>query len=176
MEDSVLHTDERPPAVLQGGDDRFLTDAELKRLEESEDGSIGLLSVRQDLEHYAPRTLFEMRQRNAEIAALKKQAKLLGELDGFVSAHRDHAEEIYSAKLAIISSLLEEMTVTFTNGKKKIDTKRMNHKRLKVLFGFLEQFEKRAYGAATQTVNHEGSVDVRHVVAQVKQGLIDAGD
>jgi hypothetical protein len=71
----------------------------------------------------------------------------------------------------VILGLLDEMVVTEDDGTTRLATEKVDDKRLKVLLQAVDQFEKRAFGNPTQKTEVSGSVDVRHVVANLKQQL-----
>lgn len=170
----LSETGEILPA-LQGEKDRYLTESEKEAFANGKSSWEGNQIYGDGV--VAPHTLFQLRHATAQKHILKRQARQLGELEGYIAAHRDEAARVYGAKLEVINGLMDEMSVKDPDGNVTgLDTRSLNSKRLKILFTYLDQWEKRAYGAAAQNVKHEGSVDVNHIVAQVKQGLIESDD
>lgn len=158
--------------VVYEGDNRPLTERDKELLAKGKEPVGGAALMAEGQNH--PETLWDARAKIAELHMLKRQAKALADLEGFVDAHREQAHRIYGAKLGVILGLLDEMLVTNEDGSQRLDTTKLDDKRLKVLMTYVDQFEKRAFGSPATVTKHEGEVDVRHVVAETRQKLIDA--
>lgn len=154
--------------------DRLLTENDKRLIAKGKEPIGGAALLREDGND--PKTLWQARAKIAELHLLKRQAKAIAELEGFVDAHREQASLLYGGKLAIIMGMMDEMAVKDADGETVgFDTSLLDDKRLNVLYKFLDQFEKRAFGNTTQRTEHSGSVDIRHLIAQASQG-ISAGD
>lgn len=164
--------------VLQGEllepGDRLLDDHDLELIAAGREPKGGAALLAEGENH--PRTLFDARQKIAELHILKKQAKAMAELEGFIQAHREQAATLFAGKLMVIDGLIREMAVKNDDGDiVGLDTTGVSEKRLDTLLRYLDQFEKRAYGGHTVKHEHSGEVDVRHLILQANKG-IEAGD
>lgn len=109
----------------------------------------------------------EMARRSHESRRRHLEAKALAKLEVYTQAHRELASQILGTKMTLLDGLVGEMVDPDTN---QLDTTRLDKDRMKILLGLLDQLQKTAFPTTTK-IEHGGSVDVRHVIAEISKGL-----
>lgn len=160
--------------IVLEGDNRLLTDRDKELIADGREPVGGAALMAPGQNH--PETLWDARHKIAQMHLLKKQAKELADLQGFMQAHRDQAHRMYAAKFGVILGILSEMEETDEAGNTYLNTSKVDSKRLDMLFKYVNQVEQRAFGGTAQVTRHEGEVDVRHSLAEARQKLIEASD
>lgn len=114
----------------------------------------------------------EMALRSVEMRRKKRELRQLAKLEAYTEAHRELASQILGTKMVLLDGLVDEMHDPETG---ELSTKRLDQARMKLLLQLLDQLQKTAFPPETK-VKHEGSVDVRHLVAEINKGLARPDD
>lgn len=110
----------------------------------------------------------EMAARSHAVRRAKRRAAQLAQLEVFTEAHRELASQILGAKMTLLDGLIDEMRDPVT---KKLDTSRLDDKRMKVLLQLMKQIEDRAFGSAVTKTETHSTVDIRAAVVDLTKQL-----
>ena len=110
----------------------------------------------------------EMAQRSAAARRANRRARQLANLEAYTDAHRDLASQILGTKMTILDGLIEEMRDPVTS---KLDTSKLDDKRLRLLLGLTKQLEERAFGSITQKTESKQTTDIRAVILDLTKSL-----
>lgn len=110
----------------------------------------------------------EMARRSHSMRRAKRQAAQLAQIQVFTQAHRELASQILGTKMTLLDGLVDEMRDPVTD---KLDTSRLDDRRLKVLMALIKQIEDRAFGGPVTKSETTSTVDIRAALVDLTKSL-----
>lgn len=110
----------------------------------------------------------EMALRSAHVRRAKARARKLAELEVYTEAHRELASQILGTKMSVLDGLIDEMKDPVSG---KLETSRLDEKRLKLLLSLVEKIEMRGFGGIVAKTESHSTVDIRAAVVDLTKRL-----
>lgn len=110
----------------------------------------------------------EMAMRGVAARRAKRRARQLAEIETYTQAHREMASQVLGTRMAVLDGLVEEMIDPDTG---KLETSRLDEKRLKLLLGLVKEIETRAFGTPVNKTETKGTLDIRAALVDLTKLL-----